>query len=132
MLLDEVGTFLQDNAQGTLGTDLFLFEMPPEAPDVAVAVIETGGLAPEFTHSDPARQVYERPTFQVVSRDPNSETARSKAETIYRLLGSVINATLSGVSYLRIFPTQSPFRLPKDENRRAVVVCNYEAFKKVA
>lgn len=131
MLLDEVGTFLQQNAEGTLGTDLFLFEMPPESPDVAVAVIETGGLAPEFIHSNPTRQTYERPTFQVVARDPNPKTARTKAENIYKLLGSVVNTSLSGTRYLRIFPTQSPFRLGRDENDRALIACNYEAFKEV-
>ena len=130
MLLDEIGNYLQINGVGTLGTDLFT-GLLPDAPDAAVAIIEYGGTAPTHTLGGGTAK-YEQPRVQVVARATTYSAARSKIETIYKLLQAVSNASLSSVRYLSIEAVQSPFLLTRDENARAVLACNFQIVKELS
>lgn len=126
-LLDEIGAYLEQNAIGKVGTNLFLSKLPP-SPDAAVAVIETGGAGPDYVMGQ-SQPVYENPTFQVIVRNKSYKIAREKAGRIWDLLGRVSNLPLGGRRYLQIIPLQSPFDLGPDENQREQVVANYEALR---
>ena len=130
MLLDELATYLAAQGIGTQGVDLFNGVLPDSPPD-AVALFEYGGVAP--VHALGGGQAkYERPRVQVVARATTYSAARSKIETIYKLLQAVSNASLSSVRYLSIEAVQSPFLLTRDENARVVLACNFQIVKELS
>ncbi len=127
MLLPELGTYLQTAGIGTLGTDLFLGELPAN-PDNCVAILEYGGMAPEHDLGTTALR-YEFPRVQVVVRNTSYATGRLKAQDILGDMAAVANETLTSVYYLEAAPLQSPFLLERDDNDRWVFACNYQITK---
>ena len=134
MLLNEVGTYLQANAIGTLGTDLFLGFMP-EKPDACVALYETGGLEPyRAMRGSPGSPVAERPRIQIVCRNTQYEyaAAREKARAINVLLDQLGETTLSGTRYLWVAAAQSPFLMGRDDARRVLIAVNFDVVKELS
>jgi hypothetical protein len=118
MLLDEIGAFLEAAGIGAVGQVIFLGGIPVGAKDEAVVIRETSGLKPEFVHGQNAVAI-DKPSLQVVVRDPSFEEARSRMKAVADALTGVANQTLSGVRYLRIRPVQSsPIDLGPDQNHR--------------
>jgi len=127
MLLSEITQLLELNGIGVRGTDLFAGEIPAHAPPTVIGLLETGGGPPQFVHNQNQR-LTEAPSFQVLVRSVDYETARQKCEAIVRAL-TLRNQILSGVRYLSILPVQSPIDLGRDGNERHKVSCNFEVIK---
>lgn len=100
-LVEAVGAYLQAQAQGTLGTDLFIGLMP-SAPDTCAAVYEDEGGEPLLTAGAAATAV-ELVSLRVIVRAGRDDyaVARDKALAIRALLGALTDTTLSGVRVLR-------------------------------
>ncbi len=120
MLLDEIATFLQAQSLGTVGTDLFKGHLPP-GPDDCVVIYETGGFEPELAAA------LDHPTFQVLCRARDYQTARNKAESIYSQLHGLTETVLSSRRYLLIRAMQTPTSIGQDESFRHEVSTNYHA-----
>lgn len=129
MILDDVGQYLDDNALGTLGTDLFLSQMP-DSPDDLVTVYEYAG--------NPAARMADNrsPGIQIRARAVTYADARTKIESVYALLDAVGNeyndATSEGVTinstlYLRFQAVQEPFPIGVDDNGRHELAQNFIA-----
>lgn len=134
MLLDEVGTYLQTEGIGTLGTDLFK-GLLPDIPDACVALIETGGQASEHVLSSAVgAPAWEAPSFQVTCRAGRRDysAARIKANDVFKLLDGLANITLSSVRYLSISAIQAPFAMPRDEQERPLLIFNCAVKKDVS
>ncbi len=129
-MLDDIGALLVANGLGTLGTNLFLSLLPANVADASVVITETGGSGPGYVH-ETAQASTESPSFQVIVRDNDYGNARSKADSIWKLLSRQRNTLLSGSKYLSIRPIQSPFPLGKDENERLQIIANYAVVKEV-
>ena len=130
MLLDEIGNYLQAQAVGTLGTDLFTGTLP-DAPDACTGLMEYGGAAP--VHALGGGQAkYERPRLQVVVRATTYTAARTKIETVYKLLQALSNTTLSSVRYLSVEAVASPAFLERDANNRVKLVVNFQIHKELS
>jgi hypothetical protein len=127
MLLSEIASYLEASGVGTRAEDLFAGEIPIDAPAFAIGLLETGGGPPRFVHERNDRRV-ESPGLQVRVRGPDYEPAREKIEAIVQAL-TFRHRVLSGVRYLSLVPTQSPFNLGRDGNERHVLVCNFEVSK---
>lgn len=127
MLLDEIGVYLEGQAIGARGTNLFLGFLP-DAPDAAVALLEYSGLEGLYIH-EIAGPAYERPRVQVVARAATYTAARTKAEDAHKALGRVSNTPLSGVWYVSIDALQSPFLVERDANQRVVIGFNVQVIK---
>ncbi len=127
-MLEEIGTFLEGQGFGTQATNLFVGDLPQNAPDAVVNVQETSGLAPLYIHGvdGPA---HHQPTFQIYSRARTYNAARTKAGDIFNALAKLTNVALNGTFYMSIRPRQNPFSIGRDKDNRAQVVCNYEAVK---
>lgn len=130
MLLDELGLYLQAQGVGTLGTDLFTGTLP-DAPDNAVAIYEYGGVSPVSTLG-PGQAKFERPRIQVLARATTYSAARSKIETVFKLLHGLANTSLSSVRYLLVEAVQSPFFMEKDANNRVKLACNFQIHKELS
>lgn len=127
-LLDDIGGYVNDNTAFTLGTDLFL-SLLPESPDNGVVLIENTGVAPIFTQGSTNLPKLERPEIQVLVRHTSYSTGRANAETVYRLLTQVTNATINGNLYQRIEAIASPALMERDVNRRVIFTTNFNVIR---
>jgi hypothetical protein len=130
MVLEELGLLLQGAGHGTLGSTLFLYQLPDE-PDVCIALRGYEGAAPEYTHGG-AMPAFERPRFQLSSRAPLVDEAMAAAWAAWKTLSVIRNAAVGGVTYLAVNPMQTPFVIERDENNRWVAGANFEVWKEVS
>jgi hypothetical protein len=109
MLLDDIGGYLQTSGVGTLGTDIFLFNLPDSAgKENVVSLWEYSGANPlNAMSSTPGAAVSEFPRLQVLVRNVSAETARTKCNTIWKLLDGY-SGTLNSVRYKAIKALGSP------------------------
>lgn len=128
MMVDDIAGFLQAAGVGTQGTDLFKYRMP-DAPDSALCIYEDAGHPPEMVQEG---IVYDNPSLQVMARDKTYSVARSKIESIVKLIGSLRNTQIGPAKYLRVIPTQSPFPLGVDDQNRHRLVVNFEVARQEA
>lgn len=131
MTLDEIGAFLVSNVTGTtliLGDNLFLGRLP-DAPDVCVALFETGGALPDQVMGGGNQAVIERPRIQIVTRSTGYSAGRTLAGAVWSAMELVADEAISGVRYLRISAVQSPFPLERDSLDRILFVQNFDVLK---
>lgn len=134
MLLPDIGDYLSSGGVGTLGTDLFLGQLPP-MPDAAVCVYETGGVAPIYSMGNVAgRAVVERPRVQVVVRGAQYEyeSARAIAQKAWLLIDKLPTRTVNATRYLWGSCVQSPFLMQVDEQGRPWVAFNADVMKEMS
>ncbi|MDE2099061.1 MAG: hypothetical protein KGL39_17540 [Patescibacteria group bacterium] len=124
-LLDDVADYLQQQAIGTRGTDLFVARMPDE-PDAAVVLIDTGGGEPSLVDN------IDTPSWQVRVRAGTYPDAAAKAYAINNLLHGVAEMDLGAVGatsrFHLIWAIQSPVSLGQDEKQRHEFSQNFRAF----
>lgn len=128
-VLNDIGEYLQTNSIGTLGTDLFLSQMP-DAPDNVVTVFEYAGNAPNRMGGN------RQPGIQIRTRSDSYEDARAKIDNVYLLLSKIGNeyeddapegVEINGTTYLHFQTVQEPFEIGVDDNGRHELVQNFIA-----
>ena len=154
MMLKEIGTYLQSQGIGNLGTDLFLGLMPDQ-PDNCIALFEYAGSPPDLHWNG------EYPGLQVRVRDKSYAAARTKIGEIMAELHGLYEQTLgvvtddegdegvgeddskgsgeevteptptpaTGTRYLLIKARGSPEVLKRDANNRVELFVNFEIIK---
>lgn len=120
-MLDDIGAYLVTHSFGTLGTNMFIGDMP-ETPDVCIALFEYAGEPPEDTHDG---QGVDNPGLQVRVRGTSYSTARATISSIQDHLHTLRNTTLTATKYLFIRAVQSPFSLGRDSSKRIDLVQNF-------
>ena len=124
-ILDDVGAALQTAGIGTLGTSLFLGELPETDVSPVLAVMEYAGEPGESTFGGPVTEISR---LQLVGRGGSYTEARAKVEAAYDALDGT--GASSGVPALYIKALQPPFRLGTDDQQRVLVICNLRAVRK--
>jgi len=94
-------------------------------------ILENTGVAPIFTQGSNNLPKMERPEIQVLVRNTSYSTGRANAETIYRLLTQVTNATINGNLYQRIEAIASPALMERDLNRRVLFTTNFNVIREL-
>ena len=122
MMLNEIGTYLQSQGTGTLGTDLFLGLMPDQ-PDNCTALFEYAGSPPDLHWPG------EYPGLQVRVRNKSYGAGREKIGKIMGLLHGLHESELSGTRYLLVKARGSPEVLKRDNNNRIEWFVNFEIIK---
>ena len=122
MMLNEIGTYLQSQGIGTLGTDLFLGLMPDQ-PDNCIALFEYAGSPPDLHWNG------EYPGLQVRVRDKSYPAGKAKIKQIVRVLHGLHETVLGGTRYLLVKARGSPEVLMRDENNRIEFFINFEIIK---
>ena len=134
MLLDEIGGVLSTGGVASSSGPFYLWlgQLPDSTviPDRAVAILETGGYAPE------ARAELDRPTFQVLTRgaavtavSTAYEEARTKAEAVKTALHALAPGTYSGRHYGGVWAEQDPIHLGLDDSDRPLFSQNFRAMR---
>lgn len=118
-LLDALGTHLQTNTVGTLGTNIMLGRMPDD-PDVCVTLFESS-LGPVHSFGASVSAV-DRYTVRVFCRGTRMDYpgAQTKAAQVRAILGAVRNTSLSGVNILNIQSNSEPYPVRYDEDDRPI------------
>lgn len=135
--LDEIAARLVSVLGVVIDASLFLSSAAdaPEGPgpyggkDYFLTIRDTGGSA-----GQPARAAagIEIASAQIVSVGPTYQKAAAGARAAHAALGGqngLHNATLSGVTYVRLRPRGNPGDLGLDEAERPMVAFNIEADK---
>lgn len=122
MMLNEIGTYLQSQGIGTLGTDLFLSLMPDQ-PDNCTALFEYAGSPPDLHWPG------EYPGLQVRVRNASYAAGRAKIGEVFKKLHGLHEQNLSGTRYLLIKARGSPEVLKRDESNRTEWFVNFEIIK---
>jgi hypothetical protein len=126
----EVAGFLQTQGCGTAVGDDIYFGFAPSDPDRVIVVTEYDAQPPERCHGVAGPYV-EQPRFQVLVRDTDPTRAMETARRIWYLLDRITNESIGGSYYVTIRATMSPVPLHRDGNDRTVVVCNYQAQRRI-
>lgn len=119
-LIDDVADYLEDQAVGTVGTNIFV-GYTPESPDACVVVLDTGGTEPDKyipTHE---------PTFQVFIRATDYSTGKAKLEAVRTALHQKANLNLvaGGNYFYFILAISEGGHLGRDENGRDLFSMNF-------
>jgi hypothetical protein len=119
-IIEQVGTYLDDNGVGSLGQTIFLGNMPDQ-PDSCIAVIETVGLAPSIDIPT------SKPGFQVLVRSVDYDDGYNTTKAIKRLLHQFMNDTLVGDGdyFFSIFLVSDGGSIGRDSNGREIFSTNF-------
>jgi hypothetical protein len=121
----DVATLLNDNALGTLGTDLFGGEWG--TPDAQTLVLDGAG-----TPSD-LKELYEQPSVQILVRGERQEAAHmvyTKAKVISDFLLSQSECvTINATDYKGFEQGSNIAALGKDENERHIYSMNFYTWR---
>lgn len=128
-MLDEIGTYLQEQGIGTLASDLYLGRLP-DSPDGVAGLFEQQGLPPRHHNGGSQAPFMENPRLQILVRGTDYETARTKAFDIYNKLNALTNTVMGGTCYTAIFAMHQPFPIGYDNNERVRFSCNFQVVKK--
>lgn len=122
MLLNDIGTYLQAQGVGSVGTDMFLSLMPDQ-PDNCVVLFEYAGSPPDLHWPG------EYPGLQVRVRYKTYAAGRTKIGQIMQLLHGLHEKDLSGTRYLLIKARGCPEVLKRDGSNRIEWFINFEIIK---
>jgi hypothetical protein len=134
-LLDDIAAHIATNSTlFTVGANGNLTKavMLDGSPDTVCTLYEQQGVfsVQAFSSSTgTAAVVWERPNLQLLSRSTSYQTARTRAETVYRLLDGLGDVTMSGTRYVAIDAVAPPFSAGRDQNQRFLVSVNFNVQK---
>jgi hypothetical protein len=142
MLLDEIAAHLEAEGLGVVKTAANdpawpihkggLYPGTQAHPHDAIGIIESPGGRPlDEMGAEVGAVAAEEAAFVVHVRSASYATARSKAGAAWGRLHKFAG-TLSGVRYLLIEATQSPFPLTRDDAGRWIIACNFNAAKELS
>lgn len=119
MLIRDIAQIIEAKGIGTIGTDVFLGQLPP-SPDAVVALFPTGG----FAHDRPLPDV--RMTAQVLVRDKSYQEGYERIWRIFNTLDGGGNRFLLAPSGRKMVAQamQPPLFLERDGNNRSIFVFN--------
>jgi hypothetical protein len=98
--LDDLGTFLQTEGIGTLGTDIFFYGLDGASPN---CISITPFISGKSSNSIVSGEInpYE-PDISIIIRNSDAATALTKATTIYKLMRNISNRTLGTTRFILI------------------------------
>lgn len=122
--IQAIAALIEDAGFGQPGFTLFLGSDPdiPDAGDVVVNIISTGGFSPSMIHNQSAPAV-RYPTFQIMARHSSYLSAQTRLAQILPVL-SVSNVIVDDLFFLFIEPVGDFVGLPPDRSLRSRVAYN--------
>lgn len=128
-LVEELGSYIDTaSTRFALGTNLYLNFLPDE-PNTAAAIVETGGSEPDYVFANDL-PVNENARVQISCRAASSTLARANITAAWVAVSGIANESLSGKSWLRAKPVQSPFLLRRDEQGRPIFAFNADCTRR--
>jgi hypothetical protein len=120
--IEDIGTYLQTQGKGTLGTSIFYEEFSLSSPN-CILLIDQPGL-PSITTLGKGMTL-RKPELGVRVRNQNDDTAHAKADEIYNLLHLKTNTVIGSTRFKKIKCIAEPFYLSKDPNNNHIWSINF-------
>jgi hypothetical protein len=135
-VLDDLAIYINSqNSSFTIGDTLSKGRYGARSPATCVALIEVISFEPPIDTFGASGSFggWERPQIQVLSRSSkyDYQTARTNAETVYKILRSVYNTTtgINGTNYHYIKVRSSPYYQGEDDNSRHLISFTVDCWK---
>lgn len=120
--LTDLGTYLQTQGAGTIGTTMFYGGLPETVTD-CIALLEQPGLRQQNSASGDMTLI--KPEFGVRVRNLSGSTAKSKAESIHALLNMKVNSTIGSTYFKRIQAISEPSIISKSLTDGTIYTINF-------
>lgn len=121
--IEDIGTYLQTNSIGTVGTDIFYNGFDTKSSN-CIALLVAPGLPEKITLGRTV--VLSRPELDIRVRNVDDSTAETKAKAIQTLLSQIRMQTIGSNRFKSIRPLQDYYFLEQDENDRFIYVINFQ------
>lgn len=124
MLALDILTVAELDGLVTPGTDAWAGSkaaVPSSGDGPFTVVTDYGGLAPDYSHSQP-QPWQNKPASQVTVRATTSEAAFALAQQLYNAIALVTNRIVNGTYYMAMRPKQPPFDMGLDATGSRVKV----------
>jgi hypothetical protein len=122
----DIATLLQAGSFGTVGTDIGANNFMDKG-DNELAVFEFAGLPDDSSHGSVVS--FENPRIQVQVRNTSASAGFQKCYDLYKFLSGKMDQTLNGHVYQLIETTSFPHLLIRDEQNRAIFLCEFVAHR---
>jgi hypothetical protein len=122
-MLTDIAGLIQTNSLGTLGTSLFIEEVP-EDPDLCVSLFQYAGSPTRHTFDGSLRSPGLQVRVRSAANDP--KTGITRIEAIEAILAAVANETVGSGSYVAIRARSGWLYIGCDERRRPERTQNFE------
>ena len=130
-LIEELATYLDTSStRFALGTSLYVNDLP-ESPATVCALFETPGAQPSRTFRPSTKAAWENPRVQVYCRSTSSVTTRANINAVFQVFEGVVDAVLSGTTYLRVSAIQSPFLLDRNPAGQVIFAVNFDCMRRL-
>lgn len=120
----DIASFLQTSGLGTVGTDIFVGELP-ESPDNCISIFQSGGEPP----IDQGMDTIDRPGLQVIVRNSSYESCESTILSVQSLINQK-ELTINSVYYPYFGALQAPFPIGRDDQNLIRFVQNYSTLRR--
>jgi hypothetical protein len=118
VLADDIAAYMATRSLGTVGTDIFVGEMP-DSPNNCVALYQYQGEPPELVGG------LENPRLTVRVRNTTYSDGQNKARDVLKALHTLNEQTLGGRRYLYIKAAGSISQLGRDRENRALFTVEF-------
>lgn len=119
MLIKDIALYLETQALGTLGTDLFYGNVPGKM-EAGIVVLDTGGPQP-----DPDIPT-KNPTFQVFIRAARYVTGDAKRNAVRAALHQLANTQLTGTYFYHILAVSEGGHIGQNEAGQEEFSINFQ------
>lgn len=113
-----------ESSLGLIFAENLYTAMEPTTPNDTVTIFDVPGRAPQLTFNKDEAYYYDAVNIRV--RGSKYSTAYALAQSIMKSLHGRDHETWNGTLYTVIICTSGPAMLGFDDNRRALVVLNFE------
>jgi len=120
--LEDLGTYLQTNSIGTLGSSIF-YENFDSSVINSVILIAQAGPAPSTTLGN--TMTLRKPELGIRVRNSDDSTAHTKAESIFDLLNDTYNTTIGSTRFKSIRAIADPFFVGQSKNDSYIYSINF-------
>ena len=122
-LLEDVAEYLEDATIGTVGTDIFINQMP-DGVDNCISLHATRGKPPEIVWDA------EFPGLFIRVRNTDPAASNAKANDVMMALHKLTNVTMEITPYYFITADGSPEGLGMDDKKRYIYTVQFSVIKK--
>lgn len=124
MLADDIATYLQTAGIGTVGSSIFIGQMP-DAPTNCIALYQYGGEPPLVVGG------IENPRLTVRVRNATYLNGQNKARDVLKALHTLNEQTISAHRYLYIRAAGSIAQLGRDHEGRSLFTVDFIVTKEL-
>ena len=120
--LDDIGSYLEDQGIGVLGTDIFYRGFDAAASN-CITLLDHAGPGAIITLSKDMK--LEKPELGVLVRNENDTIGAQIAQAIYNLLNFTTNEVIGSTRFKRIEAIASPFFVSQTDSSLYIFSINF-------